>query len=287
MRPALRVEYSNMEIAAAAAPRPQILVAASGDWTKDTLTVEGPAIERIYHLLNAQDQFRLCPVRFRSQLQPNQPGSGLWWFNKWLLKKGSGKPLPEQPYHKEADADLRVFPSGQIPPGALTQDQLITQLKALHRNEWERLAPSTRAGLQKYRETLLPAWRHTVQLDAGADRPVVVTEPMRECGEFTGCAVGIKRPGETTQIMGTYWAPASILTDRSPKLAVLCSPEPGTQAALPAPASPAGLALQLLKHGIAVLQIDRYSATTPDDQFSKFFATYNRTLLQERVPVIC
>ena len=52
--PGLRVEYSNMEIAAAAAPRPQILVAATGDWTKDTLTVEGPAIEHIYQLLNAR-----------------------------------------------------------------------------------------------------------------------------------------------------------------------------------------------------------------------------------------
>src|ERR1035441_10129862 len=46
--PGLRVEYSNMEIAAAAAPRPQILIAATGDWTRDTLTVEGPAIEHIY-----------------------------------------------------------------------------------------------------------------------------------------------------------------------------------------------------------------------------------------------
>src|SRR5512140_598681 len=48
--PGLRVEYSNMEIAAAAAPRPQILVAATGDWTKDTPKVEGPAIQGIYRL---------------------------------------------------------------------------------------------------------------------------------------------------------------------------------------------------------------------------------------------
>src|SRR5262249_49003929 len=46
----LRMVNSNMELAAAAAPRPQNLVAASGDWTKTTLTMEGPAIEQIYNL---------------------------------------------------------------------------------------------------------------------------------------------------------------------------------------------------------------------------------------------
>src|ERR1051325_11004532 len=60
--PGLRVEYSNMEIAAAAAPRPQLLVAATGDWTKDTLTVEGPALAHIYELLKAPSHLRY--VRF-------------------------------------------------------------------------------------------------------------------------------------------------------------------------------------------------------------------------------
>jgi len=36
--PGLRIDYSNMEIAAVPAPRPQILVAATGDWTKMTMT---------------------------------------------------------------------------------------------------------------------------------------------------------------------------------------------------------------------------------------------------------
>src|SRR6185436_19629009 len=46
--PGLRVEYSNMEIAAVPAPRPQILVSATGDWPKATMEVEGPAIEGTY-----------------------------------------------------------------------------------------------------------------------------------------------------------------------------------------------------------------------------------------------
>ena len=35
----LRVDYSNMEIAAAAAPRPQLMMAATGYWTKTTGTI--------------------------------------------------------------------------------------------------------------------------------------------------------------------------------------------------------------------------------------------------------
>src|SRR5881296_161090 len=62
--PGLRVDYSNMEIAAVPAPRPQILVAATGDWTKMTLTVEGPAIEKVYRLFNAPEKLRYVRYDF-------------------------------------------------------------------------------------------------------------------------------------------------------------------------------------------------------------------------------
>ena len=56
--PGLRVDYSNMEIAAQPVPRPQILVASTGDWTRATMTVEGPALQRIYDLFGASDHLR-------------------------------------------------------------------------------------------------------------------------------------------------------------------------------------------------------------------------------------
>src|SRR6185503_4303660 len=62
--PGLRVEYSNMEIAAAAVPTPQILVAATGDWTRMTIEVEGPAIEKIYRLFGADDRLRYVKFDF-------------------------------------------------------------------------------------------------------------------------------------------------------------------------------------------------------------------------------
>ena len=137
--PGLRVEYSNMEIAAAAAPRPQILVAATGDWTKDTLTVEGPAIEHIYQLFNAGDKFRYVRFDFGHNYNQTSREAVYDWFGKWLLKNPNPASLKEAPYQKEPDADLRVFPDGKLPEDAVSEAQIIESLKNRHRAQWESL----------------------------------------------------------------------------------------------------------------------------------------------------
>ncbi|HZL56523.1 MAG TPA: hypothetical protein VFC21_05550 [Bryobacteraceae bacterium] len=48
--PGLRVATNNVEIAAMIAPKPLLMVSATGDWTKNTPTEEYPAIRRIYDL---------------------------------------------------------------------------------------------------------------------------------------------------------------------------------------------------------------------------------------------
>src|SRR6185436_4737090 len=84
--PGLRVEYSNMEIAAAAAPRPQILIAATGDWTKMTLEVEGPAIARMYDLLGVKDHLRYTCFGFNHNYNQTSREAVYDWFGSSLLK---------------------------------------------------------------------------------------------------------------------------------------------------------------------------------------------------------
>lgn len=50
MAPGLRIGTNNVEIAAMMAPRPMLLVSATGDWTKLSPTEEFPAIRAIYEL---------------------------------------------------------------------------------------------------------------------------------------------------------------------------------------------------------------------------------------------
>ena len=52
--PLLRVDTHNVEFAAVFAPKPQLLVSATGDWTVNTPSEEFPAVQRIYRLLEAE-----------------------------------------------------------------------------------------------------------------------------------------------------------------------------------------------------------------------------------------
>jgi hypothetical protein len=51
-------QTNNVELAALAAPRAQLLVSVGGDWTKNTPTVEFPYLQRVYRLLGAPDRVR-------------------------------------------------------------------------------------------------------------------------------------------------------------------------------------------------------------------------------------
>src|SRR5207302_5436304 len=62
--PGLRLDTNNLEIAATIAPRPLLMIAATGDWTAETLEVEFPEMRRFYALLGAGG--RLAAPRFEA-----------------------------------------------------------------------------------------------------------------------------------------------------------------------------------------------------------------------------
>src|ERR1043166_1588048 len=124
--PGLRVEFSNMEIAAVPVPRPQILVGATGDWTKMILEVEGPSIRKIYELFGARDRFQFARFDFNHNYNRITREAVYQFFGTAL--KPNSPAHAEIEYRKEPDADLRVFPEGKPPADALTEAGLIELL---------------------------------------------------------------------------------------------------------------------------------------------------------------
>ncbi len=269
--PGLRVDYSNMEIAAVPAPRPQIMVACTKDWTKTTMTVEGPAVASVYRLFGADDKLRFNIFDYEHNYNKTTREAVYGWFDQHLLGKSSA-PASELPFQKESNDVLRVFPDGKLPDGALNEEQLIGSL--IRRGQQPKLNSAT----------LKTLWKHTLQVEIPED--LLVEVDSSHSGKNVHAAF-IGRPGKGDRLPVIMITPPN---DALRFLAVLAHPE-GKSTYLDKDSQPKGLAKTLLDQRISVVLVDTFltgelanpKAAAARKHTADHFSTYNRTDLQERV----
>jgi hypothetical protein len=267
--PGLRVEYSNMEIAASVAPRPQFLVAATGDWTKLTPTVEGPAIESVYRLLNAGERFGYVRYDFGHNYNKTSREAVYGFLAKNLLGRQDSTPIPEPAYTKEPDAALFVWPDGKLPPDAKTETELELWLVAQYQAQLAALVPRTKAGLTTFQKVMMPAWRHTLQ----TPWPVAVPSSRAVPAEGIGGQEFVLESIAAGQELHLF----CFTPQKRKSCVVIVATAEGS------PKSPSPLSTGLLERGFTVLQVGLSTPPARVDQFAEFFCVYNRTALQERV----
>lgn len=278
--PGLRVDYSNMELAAVPAPRPQILVAATGDWTKTTQEIEGPAVASIYKLFGATDHLKYATFNYGHNYNKTSREAVYAWFGRHLLQETDANKLKEPPYKKEPDSDLRVFPDGKLPQGALNEAQLIGALVDLARQQLADLEPRDAASLAKAKETLAPSLKHSLQIHDLAKMP--------KAEKFAASAEG----------SSLQFLKIDIAADREPLVAFRRTKAGGSPKKVVILArSPGAVPFQdatvdrLIEKDIAVVSalFFRGNDETPAqadagrDYKANFFSAYNRTDIQERV----
>ena len=137
-QPGLRVDTNNVEIAATIAPRPLLMVSATGDWTKETLEVEYPAMRRLYALAGAED--RVHAVRFEAPHNYNQDSreAVYAWMARWLKGAPADVRVRERPFQARelsAPSELLVFYGRPMPAEALTRDQIVAAWMAAARKQ--------------------------------------------------------------------------------------------------------------------------------------------------------
>jgi hypothetical protein len=122
--PGLRLDTTNVEIAATIAPRPLLMVSATGDWTNETLEAEYPAVRSIYALLDADDHVNA--VRFTAEHNYNKDSREAMygWMARWLQRAPAGTRRAESSFTPDPLPDLLVFHNRTLPEGAVDAEGL-------------------------------------------------------------------------------------------------------------------------------------------------------------------
>jgi dienelactone hydrolase len=160
--PHLRLETNNVEIAAMAAPRPQLLVSATGDWTKDTPSVEYPAIRDIYALYGAEAKLDEHQVDAGHNTNLESREAMYAWMAKWFHGELDADKTREPAYALPDPDARRVFPDGELPPSALDREGVIREIVERSQAQLESLVPVDAESLDRARTVLGGLYIHTL-----------------------------------------------------------------------------------------------------------------------------
>jgi hypothetical protein len=183
--PGLRVGTNNVEIAAMIAPKPMLMVSATGDWTKNTPVNEYPAIRRIYELYGKPENVETLQLEAPHNFNKQNREAVYRFFAKHILR------APDADQYAEKNADIQglqnmlALAGRALPAGAASYPQVF--------GKWKQRQPASdsREALQL---ALRTHWPEEVVNDAEAlSRPEIgdrVPYRFREGKGFPALIVG-------------------------------------------------------------------------------------------------
>jgi len=282
--PLLRVGTNNMEIAALFAPKPQLLIGCTGDWTTHTPTLEYPAVRSVYRLFGAKAEQN---VEYFYQHAPhNYDRHSREALYAWLGRIWFGIDDPawakEHPFTSEGTA-LRIFPQRKPVDGGATPQKLTQYLKQ-QAHSW--MQPE---GARRDWKSFAETGRMLLGEVLAARQPEASELLVREAAWKTPAAgkrsrIWLSRKGEGDLVHGALIFPQTakgkvplvmvINSGGSPSQVDLISGTPGT------------LATALLAKGFALLALDVFEGSALYSRrvrIAQFDSSYNAASLRHRV----
>jgi hypothetical protein len=96
MAPGLRIDTNNVELASLIAPRHLMLVAATGDWTRDTPRIELPAIRSVYALYGQERRATAAMIDAGHNCNRQSREAIYAFFHRTLARRSFLSPAPAE-----------------------------------------------------------------------------------------------------------------------------------------------------------------------------------------------
>ncbi|MEX2263803.1 MAG: hypothetical protein WD696_17750 [Bryobacteraceae bacterium] len=187
--PNLRVRAFNVEIGAMMAPRPMLMVSATGDWTRNTPREEFPAIRSIYALYDRAAYVEEKQIDAPHNYNQASREAVYGFFGRRVLEARDVSQFTEKPVRVEKLQDMLALHGRPLPEGALSFEALVEQWISHAKRQND-----ATSGVEEFRErlryALLAEWPDSVSI------------------EQTGERLLLGRPGRGDRVSG-FWAKAA------------------------------------------------------------------------------
>ncbi len=125
--PSLRLGSSNVEFAAMMAPRPMLIVSATGDWTRNTPREEFPFVQRIYELYERAGRVANAHIDAGHNYNRQSREAVYAFLAPYLLSGGPAPEVIDRDIDPFKDDDLLALRHGALPANAPDYDRLFAQ----------------------------------------------------------------------------------------------------------------------------------------------------------------
>jgi dienelactone hydrolase len=247
--PNLRLDAFNVEFGAIMAPRPMLMVAATGDWTRNTPREEYPAIKAIYQLYDRAANLEMVQIDAPHNYNRQSREAVYKFFGAKINGVTDEAKLKEKGIRLEKLGDMLALFNRKLPDNALDLEGV--------RAAW--IERGKQAAAQPTKEMLELAlgaeWPKHVIAETPGDRFLLTREGKGDR------VTGFRSPGQGTPVIFVHPG-GSDAARQSPEFAALS------------------------KQGRPVYVIEAFqtgSAVAPRKRDDKMFLTFNRTDDAERV----
>ena len=284
----LRHATDNVEFAALCAPRPMILVGATGDWTSNTMTRVFPTIRGVYSLVGSMDRLEAAIFDFPHNYNQTSRNAVYAFMGRHLLGIEDSESTQEGEQTAEKPEDLLTFNEANPAPERKTPEQLEDDLIQTLSGQLDALAPNQgSARWQAGRRFLSTALQIRVGLEPPAPEAIDYREIRRVSREGLSIAhsqVGRRANGEAVPVVRL------IPSQATGRVAVIAD-DRGKLALVDSSGEPTELVQALLDRGQTVVGFDPLfvgesinpAKPTPHRPQVVHFATYNPSVAADQM----